>query len=95
MLLNGISTSLALHGKIWEAESDTRTHHSRGRREYGVTDNLSETLAILRRNYAILRAGKATTYLYDFLDDWYGDTETLDTFARLLRIDEFLLDQWS
>jgi hypothetical protein len=91
LLLNGISESLALHGKIWEDESDTRTHHSSGRKEYGVTDNLSESLAVLRRNYSILRSGKATAYLYDFMCDWYQDTEFIDTFARLKRIDDFLL----
>jgi len=93
MLLHGISQSLALHGKMWEAESDTRTHNSRGRKQYGITNNLSETLAVLRRDFTIMRSGNSVTYFYDFGADWFCDSEIMSLFGQLNRLDDFMLNR--
>ncbi len=90
LLLNGISFSSALHGKVWETEFDTRTHYSMGRKEFGVTSDLTETLGILQRDFFIARSGKSIAYLYDFMGDWYRSRAILNTFQWLSRLDDFL-----
>ena len=92
MLLHGISHSLALHGKVWEAESDTRTHNSRGRKQYGITNNRLETLAVLRRDFTIQRSGNSVTYFYDFGADWFRDSEIMSLLGQLNRLDDFMLN---
>ena len=91
LLLNGIALSSSLHGKLWQSEFDTRTHRSTGRKEFGITDNLTQTLAILKRDFAFARAQHSTGYYYSFMAPWYADSEVFSTFRRLLRMDKELL----
>ncbi|MBO4344901.1 MAG: hypothetical protein J5833_04050 [Victivallales bacterium] len=85
--VNGLSLTLARHGKIWESEGDMRTHYSgQANRPYGTTDSLLEDLAIVRRDWLLNRSRHAAFYFFDFVNDWYKDKELLDDIASLRRL---------
>ncbi|MBP5300599.1 MAG: beta-galactosidase [Victivallales bacterium] len=90
-LVNGISGSLALHGKLWETEGDMRTHLAPPEdADYGRTDDLEESIAMLKRNFCTEFAARSNFYFFDFVNDWYRDQEFMDTVGQLVKMDDFL-----
>jgi len=91
---NGLTATLALHNKIWMTEGDMRNHRTRNEdADYGVLENLEESIAVLKRNFATEFAHQSNFYLDDFVYDWYRDEEFMDTVAKLVKIDQFLRRQ--
>lgn len=89
--LNGITGSVNLHGKIWESEGDQRTHLSgEQNKSLGTTDNLSESIAIAKRDFMLNLQRKSSYYFYDFVFDWYRDPEFMTAVGRLREIDSAL-----
>lgn len=89
--VNGIAGSVNLHGKIWESEGDQRTHRSGEKNKiYGTTDNLSESIAIAKRDFMVNLQRKSSYYFYDFVSDWYRDPEFMATVRQLRKIDSAL-----
>ena len=90
-LVNGVSGSLALHGKVWETESDMRTHLTQKEdADYGVPADLNESIELAKRNYCTEFAAKSCYYFYDFVYDWYRDQQFMDTIGQLMTINDFL-----
>ena len=87
--VNGITGSLALHGKLWETEGDLRTSLS-GQRQVGAGahDDPAESIALLKRDYMLNLARKSCFYFYDFARDWYADPGFMATVRRLKEIDD-------
>ncbi len=90
--LNGLTASVELAGKVWEAENDYRTHHALGprHRELGATDNLEQTLELLKRNFIITLGNRNCYYFFDFAKDWYKDEESMNLIADLQKIDQVM-----
>ena len=88
LYLNGITGSVVLHGKVWESEGDMRTHLSdQSHVVYGKTDNLAESIELAKRDFMVNRNGKASYYFFDFVNDWYRDTDFMATVKKLHDID--------
>ena len=87
--VNGITGSLALHGKLWETEGDLRTSLS-GKRQFGAGahDDPAESIALLKRDYMLSLSRRACFYFYDFARDWYADPDFMATVRRLKEIDD-------
>ena len=87
--VNGITGSLALHGKLWETEGDLRTSLS-GQRQHGAGahDDPAESIALVKRDYMLNLSRKACFYFYDFARDWYADPGFMATVRRLKEIDD-------
>lgn len=89
--VNGLSASLALHGKVWETEGDMRTYLTQPEdADYGTPANLAETIAFAKRNYCTEFSKKANYYFHDFVYDWYRDEVFMDVIGKLVRLDKFL-----
>ncbi|MBQ7650935.1 MAG: family 14 glycosylhydrolase, partial [Victivallales bacterium] len=84
--INGVASSIRLHGKLWESENDERTHYS-GEQEkiYGTTKDLQETIAICKRNYMMNLEAGSCMYYYDFIRNWYRDN--MDVIATMKKLD--------
>lgn len=84
--------SIRLHGKLYISEDDTRTHLPNTRQDYGCAQSLSESVAILKRNFAnILTHGSGVWW-----GEWgepgcYHDPELLKLLADIKRIGTFAL----
>jgi|GEM_PF-1004633 len=90
--VNGITASVALHGKVFESENDMRTHRCGPEEKvYGATDSLAESIAIAKRDFMLNLQRKASYYFFDFLKEWYRDPEFMATVAALKKIDRFTL----
>lgn len=89
LAVNGITGSIRLAGKIWETENDERTHHSSGERNkmFGATANLSESIAMCKRNVMLNLEAGSSFYYYDFVRDWYWDPGYMETVAKMREID--------
>ena len=88
MVVNGVTGSIRLAGKIWESEHDERTHHSGERNKVnGTTANLAESVAVGKRNIMLNFAAGSCFYYYDFVGDWYRDREYMETVAKMREID--------
>jgi len=88
---NGLTASIALHGKLWICEEDTRTHRSvsKATPHIGITEiSQSETIAVMLRDYIAMTSRQTTAYLYDFISGWYRDEPTMDTIRRIHQLDE-------
>ena len=87
-----MTASVELAGKVWEAENDYRTHHALGprHRELGATDNLEQTLELLKRNFIITLGNRTCYYFFDFTKDWYKDKESMNLIADLQKIDQVM-----
>ena len=90
-LPNGLTASIALHGKVWVDEGDLRTHRSdqKPNPHLGIAERTqSETSASLARDFMAVVSRNATTYLYDFIAGWYRDPETMRVISRLIALDD-------
>ncbi len=84
--INGVTSSIRLHGKLWESENDERTHYSGDEQKiYGTTKDLQETVAICKRNYMMNLEAGTCMYYYDFIRNWYRDN--MDVIATMKRLD--------
>ena len=84
--INGVASSIRLHGKLWESENDERTHYSGDEQKiYGTTKNLQETIAICKRNYMMNLEAGSCMYYYDFIQNWYRDN--MDVIATMKKLD--------
>lgn len=91
MVINGVTGSINLAGKIWESENDERTHHSGSRNAInGTTDDLTESIAIGKRNIMLNFAAGSSFYYYDFIGDWYRDAEYMAMVGRMKELDRGL-----
>lgn len=79
--------SLKLHGKLWFAESDTRTHIADPVQDLcGRPDSLEDSLLILKRDFAnVLIHGVDTTW-FSLHDGWYDHPEMMALFAKMRKI---------
>lgn len=91
LILNGLAQSARLHGKVWESEGDQRTHYSGDvNKVYGTTENLSESIAVAKRDFMVNLERGASYYFFDFYQNWYRDPEFMTTVGRLREIDAAL-----
>ena len=91
MIVNGVTGSIRLAQKMWESENDERTHHSGTRNLInGTTANLSESLAVGKRNIMMNFTAGSCFYYYDFIGDWYRDAEYMAMVKRMKEIDHGL-----
>ena len=91
LILNGLAQSARLHGKVWESEGDQRTHYSGDANKiYGTTENLSESIAVAKRDFMVNLERGASYYFFDFYQNWYRDPEFMATVGRLREIDAAL-----
>jgi hypothetical protein len=83
--------SVALAGKVWLNEDDTRTHLSRTT-DYGGVANQAETIAVLRRNTAMAALRGFGTWWMDLMGEgWFDDPAIWDEHRRLNALDAALL----
>ena len=84
-------TSIQLHNKLWYSENDQRTHLS-GERNliYGTTKNLSETVAIVKRDFSCNLTKGCAYYFFDFVKSWYREPEFYSTLIHCKNIENFL-----
>jgi hypothetical protein len=86
--LNGVFSSISLHNKLWITEHDQRTHRSKGKRHkmLGATENVSESVAVLKRDFMNNLSKGTSFYFYDFIKKWYIDREYLEVLSVLRKI---------
>jgi hypothetical protein len=85
--------SVALAGKVWLNEDDTRTHLS-GTSDYGGVATMAETLAVLRRNTAQAAVRGFGTWWMDLMGEgWFDDSAIWDEHRRLVGLDVALLER--
>lgn len=85
--------SVALAGKLWLNEDDTRTHLARTTQYGGVAD-LRQTLAVLRRNTAQAAIRGFGTWWMDLPGEgWFDDPAIWEEHSRLVPLDAALLDR--
>jgi len=85
--------SVALAGKVWLNEDDTRTHLSRTT-DFGGVANLRETIAVLRRNTAQAALRGFGTWWMDLMGEgWFDDPRIWDEHRRLNALDAALLER--
>jgi len=77
------SESVAMAGKLWLNEDDTRTHHS-SQNAYGKVADLNQSRHVMLRNtaQAAIR-GFGTWWMDLFGDGWYDDPQIWDIQQRL------------
>ena len=83
--------SIRLHGKLWFDEDDTRTHLSPPASSYGRTNDLWETVNVLKRNFTHALSESAGLWHMDWQRGWYADDGIMRTIAAHRRIAEFAL----
>lgn len=83
--------SVALAGKVWLNEDDTRTHLSRTT-DFGGVATLDETIAVLRRNTAQAALRGFGTWWMDLMGQgWFDDPAIWEEHRRLAALDTALL----
>jgi len=78
--------SVALHGKLWLSEDDTRTHLGENDAEYGLghTANARETYGVLARNFAnVATRGAAEWWMDLFGHGWFSGDDICIQLAGL------------
>jgi hypothetical protein len=88
--------SVALAGKMWLCEDDTRTHlaNSADVAMYGGAKNLAETQKILRRNVAQEATRNFATWWMDLgAIGWFNEPRLWDEMQRLEPLDRVFLDK--
>lgn len=87
--------SVALAGKMWLSEDDTRTHLAldRDAAMYGGAKNIAEAQTILRRNVAQEATRNFATWWMDLpASGWFNDPRLWDEMRRLEPVDRVFLD---
>jgi hypothetical protein len=93
----GPADSLALHGKLWLVEDDTRTYHAKtpspevaavvdpnGSWKYLITRDARETRGVLSRNFAHFFTHGHAAWWMDLLGEgWYDDPEIWHQLGKL------------
>lgn len=89
--VNGVFSSISLHNKLWITEHDQRTHHSKGARHkmLGATNNVFESVAVLKRDFMNNLSKGCSFYFYDFIKKWYIDDKYLEVLSQLRQISCF------
>lgn len=85
-------SSTKLHKKLMISEDDIRTHiHDESEPTqlmYGVTENVNETIAIAKRDFAHHMAKGARLYYMDFTAGWLLDDKFIAAIKRLKEIEK-------
>ena len=90
----GPANSVALHGRAWLNEDDTRTHLSAPNAGFGRTSTPEETKWVHTRNFAQALALRAHMWFMDlFASGWLLDSGIWSHLARLRRLYEQLYAQ--
>jgi len=86
--------SVALAGKLWLCEDDTRTHLGSGAfpGQFDGGKDLAETLALLRRNVAAEATRNFATWWMDLgMTGWFNDPRMWEEMKRLEAVDRVFL----
>jgi len=86
--MTGAIGSVSLHGKLWVAEFDTRTHLAEERQALcGRPNCAAEAKDLLKRDLGnLLCHGGTEAVWFSLLDGWFEDAEVLDQFGEFRRI---------
>jgi hypothetical protein len=79
-----LTDSIRLHGKLWLNESDIRTHLQSDK--VGRCADMRQTLGVLKREYAAVRARGAGQWWFDMGDGWFSDPTILSLFGEMNRL---------
>jgi hypothetical protein len=88
--------SVALAGKLWLYEDDTRTYLGTGGfpGQYDGATNLAETVTLLRRNVAEEATRNFATWWMDLgMTGWFNDPRMWDAMKRLEAVDRVFLQK--
>ncbi len=88
--------SVALAGKLWLVEDDTRTHLGSGNfpGQFDGATNLAETLTMLRRNVAAEATRNFATWWMDLgMTGWFNDSRMWDEMRQFEAVDRIFLEE--
>lgn len=89
-----LTDSVKLHGKLWLNESDIRTCRVGDPAGVGVCADMPQTLGVLKREYAAVRARGAGQWWFDMGDGWFCDPAIMSLFGEMNRLgQQALADQ--
>jgi len=80
--------SIRLHGKLWFDEDDTRTHLAPANASYGRTQDLWDSVNVLKRNFAYALSKSTGLWHMDWGWGWLRDPAIMETIAANYRLAE-------
>jgi len=92
-ITQAVAGSIRLRGKVCYVEDDTRTFLTTPDREYGRAENLSDTIAILKRNYALAADVGGSLWWMEQSAGWFSCPELMSTIGQLEAFGKQLLDR--
>jgi len=83
----GLPQSVQLHGKLWMAEVDSRTHRSEVESDVSPPPlNVWQSIQVLKRDFAFSLQRGEEFWWYDFGRGWYDDPQILKTLKTIQKI---------